>query len=145
MGGLLVAIGFVGFWGGVGLCYLGLWGMGLLSVITGVFFLYLTMKWDEWSLDRMMGRGTRKPSTDEAAEQTVKVEYTTIKKRTWLVTSAYGLFGGLALGFGLIIFAGIFAGPGTLSGEFVHPYPIGFFLFCIGVLLTLRRKKGPER
>ena len=144
MGALLFAVGFFGFWGGVGLCHLGLWGIGLLSVVVGVFFLYLTMKWDEWSLDRMMGRGTRKPSTDEAAEQTVTEEYATIKKRSWLVTSVYSLFGGLALSFGLLIFAGILLGPDTLSGEFVHPYPISFFLFCIGVLLMLRRKKGPE-
>ena len=145
MGGLLLAVGFFGFWGGVGLCYLGLWGIGLLSVVVGVFFLYLTMKWDEWSLDRMMGRGTSKPSTDEAAEQTVKEEYAPIEKPSWLFASVYGLFGGLALSSGLLIFAGILLGPDTLSGEFVHPYPISFFLFCIGVLLMLRRKKGPER
>ena len=144
MGGLLVAVGSVGFWGGVGLCSLGVWGYGLLSVITGVFFLYLTMKEEEWSLDRMMGREKRKPSTDEAAEQTVKEEYAPIEKPSWLFASVYGLFGGLALSFGFFIFAGILLGSGHIGGEFVHPYTIGFFLFCIVVLLMLRRKKGPE-
>ena len=36
MGGLLVGIFLITFWGGVGLCFLGLWGMGLLGIIIGV-------------------------------------------------------------------------------------------------------------
>ena len=44
MGTLLFTIAFITFWGGVGLCFLGLWGMGLVSAIIGVFFFYLTAK-----------------------------------------------------------------------------------------------------
>ena len=49
MGGLLVGIALITFWGGVGLCFLGMWGMGLLGIIIGVCVGIITLKLDgEW-------------------------------------------------------------------------------------------------
>ena len=59
MGGLLVGIFLITFWGGVGLCYLGLWGMGLVGIIIGVCVAWLSIKYDEWSLDRLIRSGKK--------------------------------------------------------------------------------------
>ena len=52
----LGGIFFFAFWAGVGLCFLGLWGMGLLSIIIGVCAAVLINKYDAWSENRLLKR-----------------------------------------------------------------------------------------
>ena len=59
MGTVLFTIGFITFWGGVGLCFLGLWGMGLLGIIIGVCVWLLLIKYEEWEMGSLYRRAQK--------------------------------------------------------------------------------------
>ena len=49
MSNLISGIGFITFWIGVGLFYLGGWGMGIIAIIIAVFLMIIMLKLDgEW-------------------------------------------------------------------------------------------------
>ena len=134
------------FFVGVGLCHLRLWISGL-AICFICFFLYVILYEQITYLDA-------KDAKDRAREvtgQSAKPHWLSVFRsrlsvvQSWLAILAFVLFGGVALGVGFLFVLGLFAGPGTVGGEFVSLHSAVIVVVCGSIAFTIRRKKGPRR
>ena len=121
------------FFVGVGLCHLGLWISGL-AICFICFFLYFILYELITYLDA-------KDRARGITGQSAKPPWLSVVQ-SWLAILAFVLFGGITLGVGFLFVLGLFAGPGTVGGEFVSLHSAVIVVVCGSIAFMIRRKNG---
>lgn len=129
---------------GVVFCLFGLWLVGLSLLIVGM----LTTAGAARFMKREAADAPKLSETEVQSQLGAKDGEPRNKKRSWLAVSRawlaillFVLFGGVALGVGALFVLGLFAGPGTVGGEFVSIHSAAIIVFCGAIAFIIRRTR----
>ena len=93
-------------------------------------------------IKKQLASGTYgQPLQEELGAQKDKRSWLSLGQ-SWLANLAFVLFDGVAFGVGFLFVLGLFAGPGTVGGEFVSLQSLVIVVACDSLAIMIRRKKG---